>query len=379
MSRAGSLGHETRGANALLERVPALRARLPIVPLGTWPTPLEPTQLRGQRVWMKREDLSDPTPGGYAGNKIRPLEVVFGAARAAGKQEIWATGAYGSNHALATVVHARRQGLVGGAVLWPQPWSRTAADNLVATASLADHLRFVPSVVAMPLAAVAIGLSRSAWVMPPGAATPLGAAGHAAAAIELMTQLQKRKERPPDTIVLPTGSTCTAVGLLVGTALAAELGLVDHARLPRIIAVRVTPWPVTDRLRMARMATATAAFMTRLGGPYLRASRLRDFLARLTVTGEALGPGYGHPTPAGWAAIADLWHHGIRLDTTYSAKAAGWLLAHLGDSKRGLGPEHTVVFWLTKSAPPLPPTDVGRVASLPVDIRRWLDGVHRPS
>jgi len=358
--------------NALLERVPALRERLPVVPLGTWPTPLEPMQLRGQRVWMKREDLSDPTPGGYAGNKIRPLEVVFGAARAAGDAEIWATGAYGSNHALATVVHARRAGFAGGAILWPQPWSRTAADNLAATATVADHLRFVSSVAVMPLAALRIAWSRSARVMPPGAATPLGAAGHAAAALELLTQLQRRKERSPDTIVLPTGSTCTAVGLLAGTALAAELGLIDHARLPRIVAVRVTPWPVTDRLRMARMAVATAAFLTRAGAPYMRAARLGDLFERLTVVGDALGPGYGHPTPEGWAAIAELWHHGVRLDTTYSAKAAGWLLGHLGEARWGLGRDHTIVFWVTKSAPPLPATNPTRVTALPAGVRRWL-------
>ncbi|MFO0746762.1 MAG: pyridoxal-phosphate dependent enzyme [Myxococcota bacterium] len=355
---------------ALFEELPELAKTVPHVPLGSWPSPLEPALVAGRELFLKREDLSAPA---YAGNKIRPLEMVFGAARAAGKKEIWATGAYGSNHALAAVVHAPRAGFEGGAILWPQPWSRTAADNLVATASVADHLRFAPSVALMPPIGLFTALTRSAWVMPPGAATPLGAIGHAGAAIELSRQLRalgaggpRDASATPGTIVLPTGSTCTAVGLLVGTALAGELGLMDRHALPRIVAVRVTPWPITDRHRMARMAVATAERLRRLGAPPIAATQA-DYLRRLTVTGEQLGHGYGHPTPSGWAAIAEFWHRGIRLDTTYSAKAAAWLARHARDL--GPGP---VVFWVTKSALPLPPTDTARVRRLTPTAARWL-------
>ncbi len=354
---------------AIFEAFPRLRATLPWLPLGDWPSPLERHLVTwpggaAREILVKREDLSAP---GYAGNKIRPLELVFGAAREAGLREIWSTGAYGSNHALAAAVHARRQGFAGGAVLWPQPWSQTAAENLVATASVADELRFVGSVVAMPAMALRVRATRSAWVMPPGAATPLGAMGHAGAALELGVQLEARGVRRIDALVLPVGSTCTTVGMLVGTALAQALGLL--AARPRVVAVRVTPWPVTAPWRIANLAARTAhALMERMRAagispPALPLSR-RDYLGHLEVIGDELGPGYGHPTPAAWGAVAAFAHAGIRLDTTYSAKAA----AHLA-KRRDPGP---VVFWSTKSQLPLPEALPERVAAMPPEARRWL-------
>lgn len=357
-------------APALFEMWPRLATVVPWMRLGQWPSPLEAKVVRGHEVLFKREDRSAES---YAGNKIRPLEMVFGAARAAGRREIWATGAYGSNHALAAVVHARQQGFVGGAILWPQPWSRTAQDNLVATLSVADEVQWARSIVAMPLIGGWIAATRNAWVMPPGAATPLGALGHAGAAIELGQQLERRAAgaRKVTAIVLPVGSTCTAAGLLVGTALAGAAGLYKDG-LPTIVAVRVTPWPVTAAWRIARLAAATAEH---LAGLFAKAGlavpafarKPGDFLARLEVVGDELGPGYGEPTIAGWSALAELSHVGLRLDTTYSAKAAAHLLRRLGR-----GDDGTLVFWATKSAVPLPATDAVRMGRVPARIHAWL-------
>jgi D-cysteine desulfhydrase len=350
--------------SALFEVLPELAAKVPWTELGTWPSALDRVELRlpsgTHTTWVKREDTSAP---GYAGNKIRTLEMVFGAARAAGKREIWATGAYGSNHALAAVVHAARAGFASGAVLWPQPWSSTAEENLFATVSLATETRFAPSVIAMPALAMAVGLGRSAWVMPPGAATPIGAMGHASAAVELALQLRAHG-LDGGTIVLPVGSTCTTAGLLVGTRLAQRLGLI--ATLPAIHAVRVTPWPVTDWRRIVGLAARTAARFEALGvrlGP--AATERRGYTARLTVIADELGPGYGHATPGAWRAIAEFLHHGLRLDTTYSGKAASYLLRARGRLAE------PVVFWSTKSGLPLPPTDPEKLGSLPERIRGW--------
>lgn len=361
------------GRGVLFETWPALSEVMPRVVLGTWPTPLEAKVVRGHEVLFKREDLSAE---GYAGNKIRPLEMVFGAAREAGLTEIWSTGAYGSNHALAAVVHARRQGLFGGAILWPQPWSQTAQDNVLATLGVADEVRWARSIAEVPLIGLPIRWRRAAWVMPPGAATPLGATGHASAALELGAQLSERRQ-PIDAIVLPVGSTCTTAGLLVGTALAHAAGLFP-GRPPRIVAVRVTPWPVTAAWRVARLAAATAA---RLAGLFARAGLTMpafargaaDFAARLEVVGDELGPGYGEPTPRGWEMLAAMSHLGVRLDTTYSAKAAAHLARRIDHMSGQVGqrPER-LVFWATKSAVPLPPVD--RARTPPAPLARWLRG-----
>lgn len=343
---------------------PGLSGVMPRVVLGAWPSPLEAKIVRGHEVLFKREDLSAE---GYAGNKIRPLEMVFGAARAAGLGEIWSTGAYGSNHALAAVVHARRQGLFGGAILWPQPWSQTAEDNVVATLSVADEVRWARSIAEMPAMALMTRWRRRAWVMPPGAATPLGATGHANAALELGAQLSERG-RPIDAIVLPVGSTCTSAGLLVGTALAHAAGLFPE-RPPRVVAVRVTPWPVTAAWRIARLAAATAARFEVLFAKagltlpmFPRAAA--DFAARLEVIGDELGAGYGRATPRGWEMLAEMSHLGVRLDTTYSAKAAAHLARRLDRGAERL------LFWATKSAVPLPAVD--RTRSLPPALAKWL-------
>lgn len=356
--------------SALFELVPALARHLPWLPLGDWPSPLELAPIDGREVWLKREDLSAPH---YAGNKIRPLEVVFGAARRAGKRRIWATGAFGSNHALATLIHAPRHGFDAAALLWPQPVSDTARDNLVAMLSLTRprrgdapgvSLRMLRTIAAFPPAALAQAtLARHDWVMPPGAATPLGALGHASAAVELARQLRDRGAHDPRAIILPCGSTCTTVGLLVGTALVAHLGLSRHP--PEIHAVRVTPWPVTARLRIALLARRTAALLAELGGPRLDLP-LAALLDRLVVAGEQLGPGYGHPTAAGRAAAAALAACDLRLDTTYSAKAGAYLRERLPTLP------DPVVFWSTKSAVPLPEVRPDRVARAPRHVRRWL-------
>ncbi len=356
---------------ALYSAFPGLERELPWVPLGRWPSPLDKRTItwpsgHSRDLLVKREDLSAE---GYAGNKIRPLEMVFGAALEAGCRELWSTGAYGSNHALAAAIHAKRHSLLAGAILWPQPWSQTAVDNLCATVSVADELRFAGSVISMVGKALTVRAKRSAWVMPPGAATPLGAMGHASAALELAVQLEAMNHRSVSALVLPVGSTCTTTGMLVGTALAHAMGLISTR--PKIVAVRVTPWPVTDPTRIAHLAARTARelteHITRSGHrPPHFAHSASDFRTHLEVVSDELGDGYGEPTLAGWSALSAFAHAGIRLDTTYSAKAA----AHLEKRSRESGP---VVFWSTKSACPLPPTSPARLSALPETVRRWLD------
>src|SRR6185437_10616632 len=81
----------------------------------------------GGEIWVKREDRSSPV---YGGNKVRTLEAVLGRAQAARARTIWATGAYGSNHAVATVLHARAAAMDAGVIMFPQPASDPARANL---------------------------------------------------------------------------------------------------------------------------------------------------------------------------------------------------------------------------------------------------------
>src|SRR5918912_1904461 len=111
-------GWMARPERPLHKLLPALRARVPFAGLAELPTPVEPlsqlTKALGRpfaEAFIKRDDLSSPV---YGGNKVRTLEVLFGAALEEGATHIYATGAFGSNHATATVLHALRVGLKPG-------------------------------------------------------------------------------------------------------------------------------------------------------------------------------------------------------------------------------------------------------------------------
>ncbi len=342
--------------DALAEVLPTVAARLPRVTLGVWPTPVQPLT---SDLWVKREDLSSPL---YGGNKVRCLEPVLGALQAGPRKRLWATGAWGSNQALAHAVHATRVGFECGALLFPQPTGAGAAANLQALASQPITLRLLRTMATFPLEYMRLRMKGDV-VIPPGAATPHGALGHLAAGLEVALAVRAGLLPPPSHVVLPVGSTCTTAGLLVGFALAARLGI-GFTTPPQIHAVRVTPWPVTAPFRILKLARRAAALLAQLGGPGLDPTRQAT---SLHTSGAFLGRGYGRVTPEGEAASARFDAlGGPHLDLTYSAKAAAYLFSKISKLD---GP---VLFWSTKSAV-LPEITAAGVERLPARARRWVE------
>lgn len=309
------------------------RLRFPIVPLGQWPTPVR--ELNG--FFVKCEGDSHPR---YGGNKLRTLEVWLGHARAIGARKLWAIGAYGSNHAVATLLHAPTAGIAAGAILFPQPTSEWAIENCAAMIATGAELRLLRSVIQVPF----VRVPRGDLLMPPGGATTIGTFGALAAAFELADQIAARELPPPKRIVLAVGSTCTTAGLLAGIHLAHASGAWRWP-LPIVHGVRVTPWPVTSRLRIAHLAHRTLARAVRLSGVGGAPSTisLRQLHAHLHIDGHELGPGYGKPTASAERALATTT--GVRLDGVYSAKAVA-AIRRLHD-----GP---ILFWGSKSTARLP-------------------------
>lgn len=329
------------------------------MPLGDWPTPLDAATLDGRTVWIKREGASSPR---YGGNKIRALEQWFGHAREAGARRIWAIGAYGSNHAIATALHAP-PGLEVGAILFPQPGSGWAVENCGALIASGTPIVALRNIVELPFAALRIACrDPGAVLMPPGGATTIGTFGAVSAVFELAEQLHAGIAPPPRRIVLPVGSTCTAAGLLAGLVLAHAAGVWPWP-LPIVHAVRVTPWPVTSPLVIAELAHRTLGRAGRLGGPRVAIGR-GELLARLAVDARELGPGYGRITARATAAMA-AWPS-ARLDGVYSGKAAAALLRL---HRAGIGP---LLFWATKSEVVLPAPPIERLRGAPPRLVRWL-------
>lgn len=348
----------------LHERLGLPRSALPWASLGQWPSPLTSLSLDGETLWIKREDLSHAE---YGGNKVRTLEVLLGDARARGVTRVWAAGAYGSNHAVATLVHAPRAGLAAGALLFPQPMSAPARENLLASAGMQAPLVAVPHVALLPWAMLSTWRAERRrghrpWMMPPGGATALGALGALSAVFELAEQVAAKVAPPPSTIVVAGGSGCTSAGLLAGLALARQVGAWRWPA-PHLYVVRVTPWPVTARARIAGLAARSLALLERWRSGVALDGKA---LARgLTVDGSQLGAGYGSATPAGdSAAHAFQLAGGPTLDCVYTAKAAAGLRTL---ARRSGG--RPILFWSTKSAA-LPPA--GEPRALPPAMARWL-------
>lgn len=85
----------------------------PRVPLGFWPTPLEPLPrlsklLGGPQLWIKRDDQTGLACGG---NKTRKLEYLLADALAQGCDSVVTAGAAQSNHCRQTAAAAAKVGL----------------------------------------------------------------------------------------------------------------------------------------------------------------------------------------------------------------------------------------------------------------------------
>jgi D-cysteine desulfhydrase len=348
---------------ALFRWMPRLAARVPWAPLGDWPTPLDALEVEGRTIWVKREGDSSAR---YGGNKIRTLEAWLGHARAGGFERIWAIGAYGSNHAIATVLHARAIGLDAGAIVFPQPASEWAIENAGALIDSRCPLVRLRNVVEVPFAAMLVARrDRRSIVMPPGGATTVGTLGAMSAAFELAEQVAAGLAPPPRRIVVPIGSTCTSAGLLAGLSLAHAINAWRWP-VPIVHAVRVTPWPITSRVRTAELAARTLARVAKLGGPEIAIS-LPELVSRLVVDPDELGPGYGRPTPQSLDAMHVLDRPGApRLDGVYSAKATAALLRL---HRRGIGP---LILWATKSTTRLPSPSLPALEHAPERLRAWL-------
>jgi D-cysteine desulfhydrase len=331
------------------------------VRLGDWPTPVARLDLPGE-VWVKREDLTSPR---YGGNKVRTLEAMFGRARAAGATRMWGTGAFGSNHVVATVLHAATAGLDAGAILFPQPASEPALANAAALLGPHPEIIALGSVIELPFAMARVRRRPGAYVMPPGGATPEGALGAMSAAFELVGQATRGELPWPHRVVLAVGSGCTTAGLLAGFHLAHALGLAPPP--PRVTSVRVTPWPVTSRLRLANLARATVALVDELRGAHSGIG-LGALFAGLEVDGRWLGKGYGRATSAGARTTERMRAAAAPpVDAVYTAKSAAAMLARLDEPATG-----PTIFWATKSSSPLPRPGAAELAAAPPSMRAWM-------
>ncbi|MDD5308433.1 MAG: pyridoxal-phosphate dependent enzyme [Deltaproteobacteria bacterium] len=306
----------------LFEKWPALEGRLPVVPLGKWPTPVERVEglVAGREIWVKRDDLSSPA---YGGNKVRKLELVL-----AGRTgTVITAGALGSHHVLATAIHGRALGLACVGVLVPQPPGDHASVVLALNERHCERIVRVDRMAAIPalfgLAARAVRDPSVVHVVLPGASNALGTLGWVAAGLELASQAHLGLCPIPERVYVACGTGGTAAGLALGLALE---GLETE-----VVAVRVASRLAGNRAWLGTLARRSLRLLRTLG------ANAPTPALRLRVEHRFVGPGYGRPTVAAKDAVKRISESaGLILETTYTGKALAALL-HDAQTEPGRG------------------------------------------
>src|SRR3954468_11723184 len=310
-------------------------ADLPRATLAPLPTPLHHlprfSAAVGADVWMKRDDVGAV---GLAGNKVRKLEFVLGAARRDGADAIVIVGAEQSNACRAAAAACAQLGLRCVLVLSGDAPDR-ATGNLLLDRVFGADVRFAGTTDWAALAHESEQASASLradgatpYLLPVGASSPLGAVGFAVAWFELLEQLDAL-DVAATTVVHASSSGATDAGLIAGRRLT--------ERGPRVRAIGVADDIYPDMTgRYAEIATGAARLLG--AGPDISADDLWPDMA-------FLGAGYAVPTPEAVEAIRLLARtEGIACDPVYSGKALAALVAA---ARSGDLDDCATVFWHT--------------------------------
>lgn len=322
-----------------------VKASLPRVSLGYFPTPLEELprlarHLGIARLLVKRDDQTGLAGGG---NKTRKLEFLVADALAQGADTLVTAGAAQSNHCRQTAAAAARMGLGCVLVLGGDPPAEPPTGNLLLDLLLGAQVRWSgPHRRGEQLTQVVEELraqGRRPYLIPYGGSNALGAAGYAQAMQELAGQCPEEMPLAAiDRIVIPSSSGATHAGLTVGAHIVRYPGqilgiAIDKEEAPDIPYVQ----------HLATLANQTAALLD-----IARTFTPQDFI----VNRDYLGDGYGVVGALEREAIrltARL--EGLLLDPVYTGRAMGGLIDLI--QRRVIGLKETVLFWHTGGMPAL--------------------------
>ncbi len=318
--------------------------RLPRVPLGHLPTPVEALprlsrELGGPRLLVKRDDQTGLASGG---NKTRKLEFLIGDALAHGADIVITAGAIQSNHCRQTAAAAARAGLDCVLVLGGEP-PLTPSGNLLLDTLLGAEIHWSgPDRRGSSLEAIAgemKSVGRRPYVVPYGGSNATGAVGYVLAMQELGEQRSGDISLPAiDRIIIPSSSGGTQAGLVVGAHAVGFRG--------QILGIGIDKGEAGEDpylVHLAQLANATACLLNMEA-----AFRPDEFV----VNQDYLGGGYGVVGGLEREAIlltARL--EGLLLDPVYTGRAMGGLIDMV---RRGLiRPNETILFWHTGGMPAL--------------------------
>lgn len=319
---------------------PALADELAPVKLAELPTPVQALPAFGPQAWIKRDDITHTV---YGGNKIRKLEFVLSDIRRQGAREVITFGATGTNAGIAASMVCAAEKMPCRIITFPQPESATVEKNRRWMQHFGARLmpqktlwRAVLRYYLHPAR-----LRRHSYFLFAGCSNPVSTFGYVNAAFELREQIRQGLCPEPAEIILPVSSASTLAGLTLGVALA---GLDTQVTGIRVAAEKLGPFSACTPQVVARMQTEALCRIRR----HYPALPLKK-AAMVTLSGDYFGPGYGVSTRAAGAAMKRFESAtGMKLESTYSGKAAAAFLDRLACSQR------PVLFWNTFNSRPLP-------------------------
>jgi len=322
---------------ALFLAYPELRAKLPWMDLGNFPTPVQRLDhLDHPDLWVKRDDLSSQV---YGGNKVRKLEFILAHVKRQRKTHVVTLGGIGTNHGLATAIYGRQSGVACTLVLFPQPVTSLVKQNLRLFQYYGARLVYRSSLIKAVLAYYFTQRLRypGAYFLYPGGSNTLGTLGFVSAAFELKAQIDAGEAPEPSVIFCPVGSNGTMAGLTLGAHLA---GLDSTVIGVRVSFSHLGPFPsCTPATVRALMSQTRRLLQKRLPGIG------SGVLPEPVMLHEYVGNGYGFPTLRGQQAYQLLKDkQALHLDPTYTAKTFAAVLEYCQTHRKGPGP---VLYWHT--------------------------------
>ncbi len=340
--------------------------KIPKLSLAETPTPVrELTQLQDRFPWcpvyVKEDNLSNPK---YGGNKVRKYEFVLAKAIKKGKTHILTTGGIGSNHALANTIFCQQLGLESYIYLFDQPLNEGVRKNLLLDYSFGAEMFYTKGYGRTGIAMLWQTLTdREAFLVMPGASTPLGTVGFVNAAMELQQQIDAGESPPIDELYVAVGSTGTCAGLALGLAL---LDSPIH-----VTGVLVSHGSFADKAKVISQMEKTLKYLQKFDPeiPDISAT----FAERVEVIEDFFGGEYGRVTHEGQIALELAKKAELDLENTYTAKAFACLLADLMEQQKSEGKKF--LFWNTYNS-----VDLSERAAkidyqeLPPDFHQFFDG-----
>jgi D-cysteine desulfhydrase len=249
-------------------------------------------------------------------------------------------------------VYAHKAGLSASLLLFPQLNAQSVRENLLMDLHVGADVHFCEEHAQLQEridALVAYYTDQDGaepMFIPGGGSAPLGAVGYVNAALELSEQVKNGELPCPARIYVALGTMGTAAGLVLGLKVA---GLATD-----VVGVRVVPTFVGSESRLSLLIDRTRRLLCQ-ADPSFPSPQFSE--KDVHVEHDYFGGEYGRYTPEARNAVARMAAAaGVRLDGTYTGKAAAAMLAHLRDSTAA----DPVLFWNTKNSRPIPDEALAR-------------------